>query len=69
METAVATEVGTIVTNAGSVMTFIWGLFADLLGVITSNALIAIPVLLAVLCGCILLALRVARKFGLKGKR
>ncbi len=69
MPTSVVTEAATIVTDMGTANTFIWSLFGDVLSMIMDNALIAIPVLLSVLCGAILLVVRIIRKFGVKGKR
>lgn len=66
---AMATSAASIVTEAGSVMSFVWGLFGQLLGVVTSNALIAIPVLMAILIGGIGIAMKVVRRFGVRGKR
>lgn len=68
MET-LASNVTGIVTSMGTANTFLWSLFEDFLTMIMSNALIAIPVLLAVLCGAIGVVIRIIRRFGVKGRR
>lgn len=68
MET-LASNVTGIVTSMGTANTFLWSLFEDFLNMIMSNALIAIPVLLAVLCGAIGVVIRIIRRFGVKGRR
>ena len=68
MET-LASNVTGIVTSMGTSNTFLWSLFEDFLTMIMSNALIAIPVLLAVLCGAIGVVIKIIRRFGVKGRR
>ena len=68
MET-LASNVTGIVTSMGTANTFLWSLFEDFLNMIMSNALIAIPVLLAVLCGAIGVVVKIIRRFGVKGRR
>ena len=64
-----ATGVGTIITDMGTVNTFVWGLFKDFLTMIMENPLIAFPVLFAVLAAAVAIAVKVVRRFGVKGKR
>ena len=72
MESAVpdlANGVGTIITDMGSVNTFVWGLFQKFLTMIIENPLIAFPVLFALLAAAVLIAVKVVRRFGVRGKR
>ena len=64
-----ATGVGTIITDMGTVNTFVWGLFQKFLTMIMENPLIAFPVLFAVLAAAVAIAVKVVRRFGVKGKR
>ncbi len=63
------TGITNIITNLGTVGTFIWGLFGTFLEMILENALIAFPVMFAVLAGCVMLVVKLIRRFGVKGKR
>lgn len=63
------TGVGTIITDMGTVNTFVWGLFQKFLTMIMENPLIAFPVLFAVLAAAVAIAVKVVRRFGVKGKR
>lgn len=64
-----ATGIGTIITDMGSVNTFVWGLFQKFLTMIIENPLIAFPVLFALLAAAVLIAVKVVRRFGVRGKR
>ena len=64
-----ANGVGTIITDMGTVNTFVWGLFQKFLTMIIENPLIAFPVLFALLAAAILIAVKVVRRFGVRGKR
>ena len=64
-----ASGVGTIITDMGTVNTFVWGLFQKFLTMIIENPLIAFPVLFALLAAAILIAVKVVRRFGVRGKR
>lgn len=66
---AFTTKLGEIITAVGDANTWIWSLFGDFCTMLMSNPLIAIPVLLSVLGGGIAVAMKVMRKFGLRGKR
>lgn len=63
------TGITDILKSVGEANTFLWGLFADFLSMIMSNALIALPVLFAVLAGAIAVVVKVIRRFGVRGKR
>lgn len=58
-----------IITQMGTVNTFVWGLFQKFLTMIMENPLIAFPVLFAVLAAAVAIAVRVVRRFGVRGKR
>jgi hypothetical protein len=64
-----AAEIGTILTSVGLALDMIWGLFSEFISMIATNALIFIPVGLALLAGCIGIATKVIRKFGVRGMR
>ena len=64
-----AAGVGTIITDMGTVNTFVWGLFQKFLTMIIDNPLIAFPVLFALLAAAIMIAVKVVRRFGVRGKR
>lgn len=69
MTDTLVTGIGTILQSVGSANTFLWGLFSDLLSMIMNNALIALPVLMAVLTGSVAVVIKVIRKFGVRGRR
>lgn len=67
--TALATGVSGVVSSMGAANSFLWSLFANFLSMIMDNALIAVPVLLAVLCGAIGIVVKIIRRFGVKGRK
>lgn len=58
-----------IIDGIGSVSTWFWGLFTDLIDMIGGNSLLLWSVVLAIVAGSVGLALKVVRRFGLKGRR
>lgn len=58
-----------IATDIGSVATWFWGLFQDFIEMISSNNLLLWSVAFAIVAGSVGLAIKVVRKFGLKGRR
>ena len=58
-----------LATDIGSVGTWFWGLFGDFIEMISSNNLLLWSVVFAIVAGSVGLALKVVRKFGLKGRR
>ena len=58
-----------IINSIGQANGFIWGLFNGILSMIMDNALIAVPVLLAVVFGAVGIVMRVLRRFGVRGAR
>mgnify|MGYP007084551767 CR=1 FL=1 len=67
--TGLAEGIGTIITDMGSVNTFIWGLFKGFLDLFIQYPLIAFPVLFALLAAAIAVAVKIVRRFGVRGKR
>lgn len=58
-----------LATDIGSVATWFWGLFQDFIEMISSNNLLLWSVAFAIVAGSVGLAIKVVRKFGLKGRR
>lgn len=52
-----------------SAATWIWSIFSQLIDVVMSNALFALPVLFGLAVGGIGLAIKVVKKFGMRGKK
>lgn len=63
------TKLAEIIQNVGEANTWVWSLFGDFCEMLMENPLIAIPVLLSVLSGGIFAAIKIMRKFGLRGRR
>lgn len=55
--------------SIGTAATWFWGVFTDLINTIASNDLILWPVIFAIVAGTVGLAVKVVRRFGLKGRR
>lgn len=55
--------------DIGSVSEWFWGLFTDFIEMISSNNLLLWSVAFAIVAGSVGLAIKVVRKFGLKGRR
>lgn len=62
-------DLSTLATDIGSISTWFWGLFTDFIEMISSNNLLLWSVAFAILAGAVGLAIKVVRKFGLKGRR
>lgn len=58
-----------IAANIATIAAWFWGIFTDLINVITSNDLILWPVVLSLVMASVFMALRVIRKFGIRGRR
>lgn len=58
-----------LAADIGSVSTWFWGLFKDFIEMISSNNLLLWSVAFAIVAGSVGLAIKVVRKFGLKGRR
>lgn len=59
----------TIASGISTVATWFWGIFTDLINTIATNSLMLWVVIFAIVAGAVGGALRVIRKFGLKGRR
>lgn len=62
-------ELSSVINGISSVSDWFWGLFTDFFTMITSNAVLLWPVIFAIVAGSVYLAVKVVRKFGLKGRR
>lgn len=62
-------DLGNLATDIGSVGSWFWGLFGDFIEMISSNNLLLWSVAFAIVAGSVGLAIKVVRKFGLKGRR
>ena len=58
-----------LVTDIGSVKDWFFGLFSDFIEMISSNNLLLWSVAFAIVAGSVGLAIKVVRKYGLKGRR
>lgn len=58
-----------IATSIGTGAEWFWGVFTDLINTIASNDLLLWPVILAIVSGTVGLAIKLIRKFGIKGRR
>ncbi len=53
----------------GTAATWFWGVFTDLINTIATNNLLLWPVIFAIVAGTVGLAIKLIRKFGVKGRR
>lgn len=58
-----------IAEGIGSVSTWFWGIFKDFVDMIATNDLLLWMVIFAIVAGTVGLAIKVVRKFGIKGRR
>ena len=65
-ETATFT-VANVITALQSVYGVLVGLFSNVISTITGNALLYVPVLIALLGGLVMFAIKVIRKLGVRG--
>lgn len=63
---AVLTDVASGIGNA---LTWFWTIFGNLMNAIVSNSLLLWGAGLSIVCGAILLAVKVIRRFGIKSRR
>lgn len=63
---AVLTDVASGISNA---LTWFWTIFGNLMNAIVSNSLLLWGAGLSIVCGAILLAVKVIRRFGIKSRR
>lgn len=59
----------TIADGISTVANWFWGIFTDLINTIATNSLMLWVVIFAIVAGAVGGALRVIRRFGLKGRR
>lgn len=62
-------DLSTLATDIGSMSTWFWGLFKDFIDMISSNNLLLWSVAFAIVAGSVGVAIKVVRKFGLKGHK
>lgn len=62
-------DLSTLATDIGSMSTWFWGLFKDFINMISSNNLLLWSVAFAIVAGSVGVAIKVVRKFGLKGHK
>lgn len=67
--TVTMASLASIASGIGDVATWFWGVFTDLINTIVANDLMLWPVILAIAAGAVGLAIKVIRKFGIKGRR
>lgn len=58
-----------LASSIASAAEWFWGVFTDLIVTIASNDLLLWPVIFAIVAGVTGLAIKVIRRFGLKGRR
>lgn len=69
MEGVTLASLSAIATAIGTAAEWFWGVFTDLINIIATNDLILWPVIFAIVAGAVGLALKVIRRFGIKGRR
>ena len=69
MEGTALASLSNIASGIGSAATWFWGVFTDLINTIASNDLLLWPVILAIVAGSVGLAIKLIRKFGIKGRK
>lgn len=73
VETTVAAanpaDLAPIAQGIGEISTWFWGLFTDFVNMISTNNLLLWCVVFAIVAGSVGLAIKVVRKFGVKGRR
>lgn len=67
--TVALASLSSIATAIGTAAEWFWGVFTDLINTIASNDLLLWPVILAIVAGCVGLAIKLIRKFGIKGRK
>lgn len=66
-ETASTFTVANVITALGTVYDLLVSLFKNVIDTITGNALLYVPVLIALLAGLVMFAIKVIRKLGVRG--
>lgn len=69
MEGVALASLASLATGIGDAAEWFWGVFTDLINTIATNDLLLWPVVFAIVAGAVGLAIKVIRRFGLKGRR
>lgn len=67
--TVALASLASLASAIGEAATWFWGVFTDLIETIASNDLLLWPVIFAIVAGVTGLAIKVIRRFGIKGRR
>lgn len=67
--TVALASLSALASSIASAAEWFWGVFTDLIVTIASNDLLLWPVIFAIVAGVTGLAIKVIRRFGLKGRR
>ena len=67
--TVALADLSGLASDIGSAATWFWGIFTDLINTIASNDLLLWSVILAIVSGSVGLAIKLIRKFGIKGRK
>lgn len=62
-------DLSNLITNLGTGITWLFGMFNRFITEISSNDLLLYPVLVFLVMGAITLVIRIVRKFGMKSRR
>lgn len=68
-DTVALASLASIASSIGEAATWFWDIFTDFINTIASNDLLLWPVILAIVAGVVGLAIKLIRKFGIKGRR
>lgn len=72
LEQDASVAIASLTDLASSIATaaaWFWGVFTDLINTIATNNLLLWPVIFAIVAGTVGLAIKLIRKFGVKGRR
>ena len=67
--TVAVASLATLASSIAEAAEWFWGVFTDLINTIATNDLLLWPVVFAIVAGAFGLAIKVIRRFGLKGRR
>lgn len=69
MEGVALASLASLASGISDAATWFWSVFTDLINTIATNDLLLWPVVFAIVAGAVGLAIKVIRRFGLKGRR
>ena len=69
MEGVTLASLASLASGIAGAAEWFWGVFSDLINTIATNDLLLWPIIFAIVAGCVGLAIKVIRRFGLKGRR